>query len=187
MEAGTGSGEDAGREDSKNIGFVSVYFFNKRDAGRLDVHFQPVFPPGSAIQKIRVNGLPAKDWGVRDTEQGWVIPDFGFWLDSAAKVEIYWEGGITALPAISHPKPDDRSEGLRIINTSYSKGEYIITVEGLPSKQYELKVWAAEPGKYKAKGAVITEIKENIITLSVDFPAMEGKYAESKIVLGSDF
>jgi hypothetical protein len=135
------------------------------------------------IQKIRVNGIPAKDPGVREYEQGWVIPEFGFWLDSNAIVEISWEGGITALPVVSHPQPGEKSEGMRIINTSYSEGEYSVTVEGLQAGQYELKVWAADPGKYKVKGAEITGITGNIITLSIGLPESETKYAAKNIVL----
>ncbi|MFA4863543.1 MAG: hypothetical protein WC605_07215, partial [Bacteroidales bacterium] len=188
MEAWKHGGMEAGKRGSgEEVGFVSTYYFSKEPTGRLDMHFQPVFPPGSVIQKIRVNGLPAKDPGLRETEQGWVIPDFGFWLDSVATVEIYWEGGITALPVISHPKPGDRSEGLRIINTTYSKGEYSITVEGLHSKQYDLKVWAADPDKYKVEGIEIKDISGNIITLTIDLPDSETKYTMKKVVLSVEF
>jgi glycogen debranching enzyme len=178
MEAGRHGGMEAGKQ-----GFVNTFIFDKSGTDRLDVHFQPVFPPGSTIKKIRVNGLPAKDPGFRVTEQGWGFADFGFWLDSIATVEIYWEGGITALPVIYHPGPGDRSEGMRIINTSYSDKEYSITVEGLPSKQYELKVWAADPDEYKADGAEIKDVTRNTIILSVIFPDTGTKYAVNTILL----
>jgi len=188
MEAWKHGGMEAGKRGSgEEVGFVSTYYFSKEPTGRLDVHFQPVFPPGSVIQRIRVNGLPAKDPGYRETEQGWGYADFGFWLDSAVTVEIYWEGGITALPVISHPRPGDKSEGLRIINTTYSNEEYSITVEGLQSKQYELKVWAADPDKYQADGAKITSVDGYLITLSVILPDPGTKYAVKKVVLSSGF
>ena len=179
MEARRQGGIEAGKLGSGEAGKalqISSYSFTKEPESRLDVHFQPVFPPGSIIQKITVNGLPAKDWGARIVNQGWVIPDFGFWLDSLAVVEIYWKGGITALPLINYPKPGDKSEGLRIINTNYSDGVYSITVEGLKSKQYDLKVWAADPDNYKADSAEIIAVTDNIMTLSVSFPDTGTKY-----------
>jgi hypothetical protein len=178
---------EAGKLGSGEAGFFSTYTFSKEPTGRLGVQFQPVFPPGAVIKNVRVNGLPAKDPGVRETDQGWVIPDFGFWLDSSSTVEITWEGGISALPVISHPKPGDGSEGLRIINTSYSKGEYKITVEGLSNKQYELKVWTANPEKYKAEGAEIAGISGNIISLKLDLPDTGTKYAKKDVILSFEF
>ena len=199
MEAGRHGGMEAGKRgrgekektlrlyDGKNSGFINSYKFKKSGNDQLDVKFQPIFPPGSIIQKIRVNGLPAKDPAVRESEQGWVIPDFGFWLDSTAVVEISWEGGITVLPVISHPAPGDKSEGLRIINTGYLKGEYSITVEGLAKKHYELKVWAADPEKYKVEGAEITGISGNIISLFARFTRLWNEILEKEVVLGYAF
>ncbi len=164
-------------------GLVSTYFFSKSLTGRLDMHLQPVFPPGSVIKRITVNGLPAKEWGVREAEQGWVIPDFGFWLDSAAMVEIHWKGGITALPLVPDPRPGDRSKGFRIISTSYTDKVYSITLQAPPASHQEFRIWAAEPGKYKVEGAEIKEISGNIMTLSTYFN--EG--VMKKIFLSSEF
>jgi hypothetical protein len=180
-------GIEAGKQGSGEAGFLSTYSFSKSKNSRLGVQFQPVFPAGAVIKKVLVNGQPAKDPGVKVTTQGWVIPDFGFWLDSNAVLEISWEGGISALPAISHPKPGDSSEGLRILNTSYSKGEYKITVEGLSKKRYELKVWAANPENYKVDGTEIAAISGNIISLKLTLPDQGTKYAKSIIILSSDF
>ena len=163
--------------------FVSVFILKKSGTDRLDVNFQPVFPAGSNIRKIRVNGLPARDWGTRVTDQGQVYAEFGFWLDSTATVEILWNGGITALPVVCHPKPDDPSQELRIVNTCYSDTTYTISCEGITGKTYELKVWAAIPGKVKAEGAEIKSIKGNIITLQIDFPLAEGKTTVKEISL----
>jgi hypothetical protein len=174
---------EAGKQGGGEEAFLSTFNFSKTPAGRLGVQFQPVFPPGTLIKKITVNGLPAKDPGVKETEQGWVIPDFGFWLDSNVVLEIAFEGGITALPFISHPEPGDRSEGLRIINTSYSKGKYSLIAEGLAGKQYEFKVWAAEPEKYKTDRAKITGISGNIISLNITIPDLGMKYERQEVVI----
>jgi glycogen debranching enzyme len=183
MGAWRHGGMEAGKQGSGEAGFLSNYTFSKKPAGRLGVQFQPVFPPGTVIKKILVNGLPAKDPGIKETEQGWVIPDFGFWLDSNTVIEISWEGGITALPVISHPEPGDRSEGLRIISTDYFKENYSLTIEGLANKEYELKIWAAEPAKYKIQGAEIIGISGNIISLKLNLPDQGLKYAREAIVI----
>ena len=187
MEAGKHGSGEAGKRGSGEAGFLSTYTFSKEPAGRVGVQFQPVLPAGAVIKNVRVNGLPAKDPGVRETDQGWVIPDFGFWLDSSTVVEIIWEGGISALPAISHPEPGNHSDGLRIISTSYLKGAYTVELEGTSGKQYELKVWAAEPEKYKSDGAEITGISGNIISLKVSLPDPGTKYARSNVVLSFKF
>jgi glycogen debranching enzyme len=187
MEARRHGGMEAGKLGSGEAGFFSTYTFSKEPTGRLGVQFQPVFPPGALIKKVRVNGLPAKDPGVRETDQGWLIPDFGFWLDSSTVVEIIWEGGISALPAISHPKPGDSSEGLRIINTSYLKGTYTVETEGISGKQYFLDIWTANPEKYKAEGAEIAGISGNIISLKLDLPDTGTKYAKKDVILSFEF
>jgi glycogen debranching enzyme len=183
MEARRHGGMGAGKRGSGEAGFLSTYTFSKTPTGRMNVQFQPVFPPGAVIKKIRMNGVPAKDPGVRETEQGWVIPDFGFWLDSTVVLEITWEGGISALPAVSYPRPGNKSEGLRIINTSYLKGAYNIIVEGLAGKDYEMQVWAAEPEKYKVQGAELISVSGNIISLKLNLPDQETKYAKSEVII----
>ena len=162
--------------------FLSTYIFSKSPTGRIGVQFQPVLPAGVLIKNIKVNGLPAKDPGIKETSQGWVIPDIGFWLDSTVVLEITWEGGISALPVVSHPVPGAKSEGLRIINTSYLKGEYSINTEGIAGKEYEIKVWAANPQKYKVKGAEITGVSGNIISINFSLPDLGTKYQTHQVV-----
>jgi hypothetical protein len=183
---GHGNGEDertVRQEDGNRSEFINTYFFAKGTMGRIGVNFQPVFPPGSMIGKIFVNGQPAKDWGVRRSAQGWVIPEFGFWLDSTALVEITWRGGITALPLIPHPEPGDRSAGCRIISTQYEDNTYTVHLEAPESSEQEIMLWAADPEKYFAEGAALKSIEKNKITLSVHFDPSENKYSGKEVIL----
>jgi hypothetical protein len=197
MEAGRQGGRDAGNTPplplergpggEAEAGFLSTYTFSKNPAGRLGVQFQPVFPAGAVVKKMKVNGQPAKDPAIMETSQGWVIPDIGFWLDSTAVLEISWQGGISALPEISHPEPGESSVGLQIISTSYSQGAYNMTLEGIAGKKYEIKVWAADPEKYKAEGAEIIDISGNIISLKILIPDVETKYGRGSVILSAEF
>ncbi|MBW6460416.1 MAG: hypothetical protein K0B08_07555, partial [Bacteroidales bacterium] len=162
---------------------VTRFSFAKKAGERLDVHLQPVLPPGCKVEKITVNGLPARDWGLREARQGWVIPEFGFWLDSTAVVEITWYGGITALPLLSHPVPGERSKGFRFIGTRYDNETYTVILQAPRASRQEFRVWAAEPEKYWPEGAEIINISGHIITLAADFPDLETDYAVKYITL----
>ncbi|MFO7614095.1 MAG: hypothetical protein R6W71_05590 [Bacteroidales bacterium] len=48
---------------------VTRFSFTKKSGEWLDVQLSPVLPPGSQVDKITVNGLPARDWGVRKARQ----------------------------------------------------------------------------------------------------------------------
>jgi hypothetical protein len=147
------------------------------------MHFQPVLPPGAVVDKITVNGVSAKEWGTRETEQGWVVADFGFWFDTTAIVQIKWHGGITALPLTYDPKPGDHSIGYRIISTSFESNTYKIILEGPQNTSQQFRVWAANPGDYIVEGAEVQDINGNILTLSVDFPAADEKYIMREVSL----
>jgi hypothetical protein len=112
-----------------------------------------------------------------------VIPEFGFWLDSTAVVEITWHGGIAALPALSYPQPGERSKGFRIISTSYADTKYIITLQAPRASQQEFRVWAAYPEKITVEGAEIKEINDNIITFTAGFADLETDYAVKTVVI----
>ena len=180
--AGRRGGGEAGKLGEDSL-FVSVYTFNKSSRERLDVHFQPILPPGSVVEKITVNGQPAREWGVRPSQQGWEIPEFGFWLDSTAVVEVTWHGGITALPLVSNPQPGDRSAGFRIISTSFADSSYTITLQGPRASSKEFRIWAADPLKVESDGALIQKIEGNIMTLTTDFPDLEMDYAMKSVIL----
>jgi glycogen debranching enzyme len=172
---------DKGTGGQGEMEFSSIYMFDRTSGERLDVHFQPVLPPGSVVEKITVNGQPAREWGVRPSPQGWEVVEFGFWLDSTAAVEITWHGGISALPIVSSPQPGDRSEGFRIISTSFADSSYTVTLQGPRASSKEFSVWASEPHKVLADGAVIHKMEGNIITLTIDFPDLETDYATKTV------
>jgi len=184
-QGGREAGDQGGNLEASGLQpdacWMSTYTFSKSSSTRLDVQFQPVLPHGCKVEKITVNGQPARDWGVREAPQGWVIPEFGFWLDSIAVVEITWHGGITALPIVSSPQPGDRSAGFRIISTSLNDSSYTITIQAPGASRQEFRIWAAEPGKVKADGAEITAIEGNIITLRTEFADLETDYALKNI------
>jgi hypothetical protein len=112
-----------------------------------------------------------------------VIPEFGFWLDSSAVVEITWHGGISALPLVSKPQPGDRSAGFKIINTSLNDNSYIITLQAPRASRQEFRIWAAEPGKVKTDDAIIERIEGKIITLSTEFADLETNNAVKTVII----
>jgi len=146
-----------------------------------------VLPAGCVIDRIRVNGLPARDWATREQDQGWVVADFGFWLDSTARVEVHWHKGITALPLLSHPQPGNGSDGYRIISTEYNDDQYTITLQATGLSSHELRIWAADPSDWTADNAEVEKIEGNIITLKVTFPKQDGNYTEEKVILNSKY
>jgi len=161
----------------------TTYIFKKGTSSRLDVQLQPVLPPGSVIESITVNGQPARDWGVRETSQGWVIPEFGFWLESSAIVEIDWHGGITALPLLTNPIPGESSKGFRILATAFSDNTYTITLQAPRASWQEFRIWSANPEAVRAEGAEIIQIEGDIIRLKTSFADLETDYVTKEVIM----
>jgi glycogen debranching enzyme len=162
---------------------ITRYLFSKKPAGRIDVHFMPVFPPGAMTDRITVNGQPVKAYAIKQNPQGWRVADFGFLLDSTAVVEVFWHGGITVLPLAPSPKPGDRSKGFRILETDYSEDTYSVRLQAPRSSRQELEVWAAMPGSCSVEGGSVRSIEGNILTIEVEFPDRETDYAEKTILI----
>jgi hypothetical protein len=180
---GQSGGDQVQRHDLEvKDSFITSYHFNNEAGSGIDVQLRPVFPAGCTIEKILVNSQPLRAWALNETPQGWVIPEFGFGLDSTAVIEIYWHGGITALPLVSSPQPGERSIGFRIIDTKYSDGNYTLTLQAPRASRQEFRFWATEPGVVTAEGAIITGISGNIITLTADFANLESDDALLRVI-----
>jgi hypothetical protein len=162
---------------------VSNYKLEKGSSERLDIHFQPVLPPGAMVERIMANGMVVEKWKAVESEQGWVVLDFGFTLARLAFIEITWKGGITALPLTSNPQPGDRSVGFRILQTDIEGDSYKITLQGPRASRQEFRVWAFEPELLSAEGAEISGIDGNFITLMTDFADLETEYAVKTVVI----
>ena len=113
-----------------------VFSFQKKSGEDLHVHFSPALAPGSKITKVIVNGK----------EHPFLFQDFGTDVHCEAKfdlaerviVEISYFKGVEILQPFPKLKAGVRSQGLRFVNYNFSKGSFLLEVEGVSGKAYEV-------------------------------------------------
>jgi hypothetical protein len=163
----------------------TVYHFSQLPDTILDIKFNPVFPPGTILESVRVNGKPTREPEFIDLYGGWVMARFGFRLADSAEVVIRHSGGITLLPLVPEPEPGDTSEGFRLISTGYDDGVYTVLLQGRRLAKEQFQVWVYQGKVPKAEGIRLISQEGNIITYEVEFPDTEAEYASK--ILSFDF
>ena len=165
----------------------TVYHFEDQGEGVLDVHFKPVFPPGTMIESARIDGQPAREPIFEAGEGGWVTASFGFWLRGSAEVVIRHSGGVALLPVVPAPEPGDGSGGFRVLSTEYQKGEYTLLFQGPRASTEKFKVWSAGGKEPEVEGARLLHKKDNILTYEMEFMDLETDYASKQVRLRVEF
>jgi len=110
------------------------YIFKTESISPINLDFKPILPYNTVIKSIAVNG---KDAEIKNS--------FYFTIDriNSFEIEINYNGGISVLPYYAKPKPNDYSEGFRILSDKIKGNEYVITVQGKAGSENEIKIWDA--------------------------------------------
>jgi len=156
----------------------TVYQFKHEGDNTLDVHFSPVFPPGTVVESARINGQSAREPVFDPLSSGWVTARFGFWLKEKAEVVIRHTGGISILPLVPHPEPGETSKGFRIMDTQYHDSIYTVAFQGRRTARETFQLWTAGGVMPKVDNARIISREGNVFTLEVDFPDIETDYVQ---------
>jgi len=145
----------------------TIYSFTGIDEFTTIV-FDPKFMAGTKIESLKINGKKRKkefDNSIRAAYPMFEDTEF----------VIHHSGGISAIPPIEKPAPNEKSRGIHIIDDSWEDNTYTIRVEGAAGMQYELEVInnfgtprSVEGAKYREDG--------NRLILKLDFPAMNRGY-----------
>jgi glycogen debranching enzyme len=160
---------------------VITYDF-KLDSGKpLKIEFMPALPDARLITKVSLDGqtLPFTSFKIGQA----VTIYSAFVLSSSARITVGVEEGISALPAVSDPKPDDNSEGLRIISSRLSGSRYQIEVEGMSGATGVIEVYSPGRPLNQAENARFLSREMDISRFAVDFEKSDKKYGVKIITI----
>ncbi|MCL5029282.1 MAG: GH116 family glycosyl hydrolase [Bacteroidetes bacterium] len=157
----------------------TVYNFRQEREKKLAVNFIPTFPLGTTISKILVNGKETK-FNLEDDSQSESIK-LHFNIEDKTEIEIFHSGGISVLPVVAHPIPNDSSEGFRILSSRLNGNEYSVKVQGKPKHDEILKIYSPSDQIKSIEGGEKIDYKNQVYSIKVIFPDGKEKYV-NKIV-----
>lgn len=155
----------------------TIYHFRHTGDTLLDVQFSPVFPPGTRLESVSIDGQPAREPAFDPLPGGWVTAKFGFRLKGSAEIEIRHTGGISILPLVPTPEPGDASSGFRLITTAYEDGTYHLLLQGRRVSKETFGIWVADGREPQADHITRVGRKGNIFMFEVEFPDVETDYS----------
>ncbi|HSD64138.1 MAG TPA: GH116 family glycosyl hydrolase, partial [Ignavibacteriaceae bacterium] len=166
-----------------------VYFFNP---GRtlswqsiyvdesININFIPYLPQGTQIIKILIDGKQVNFEMKTGRQEEFV--DLNINVKENSQVEIYYSGGICALPVITDPKVGEYSEGFRILSTEFNDGEYTVRVQGKSKNEETLKVYSAGQNIASVENGTLLGYDNNVYSIGIVFDSAD-KYQEKEIII----
>ena len=112
------------------------YNFTPTSSKQIRIEFYPSFPLGTEFQKVEINSKPTEI-----KKQNHKSINLSFALNRTSKIEIDYKNGISVLPVVSHPKPNDKSEGFRILSDKLEGDAYSVEVQGISGTTQTLEVY----------------------------------------------
>lgn len=165
------------------IGNTFVNFTMKRDNGKIIYNFstdssQPIntelnlsFSQGTGIKSATINERPLTI--EQFSNRTITIP---FTLHKSSTIEIKYSGGISVLPNVTEPKPNDLSKGFRILNDKLEGGIYSVEVQGISGSRNEMKIYLADGKISSAENGKVILVNKSIYTIEVEFENTSSKY-----------
>jgi hypothetical protein len=157
------------------------YDFENTGSSSLSLNFNPVLPPGTQVYKVLANGKEIRFTPEQEQEAVKVILS-RVSVKQHLKISIRYTGGIGVLPLVNELQPGARNDGAKITAQQWQKNKYMIQVEGIPGKMYELNVFSLKP-IHLIQNAVIKNRNANIYTITTTLPEDKSKYVKHKITI----
>lgn len=160
----------------------TTYTFTRLEGPALTIAFAPVFPVGTCISEIHLNGQqhPGPDLN----PNGMPIPPITFPLDDSVTVRFAHIGGIGMIPLVPQPEPGDASSGYRIIDAVLDGNAFTVTVEGRAGTTGRFQVRTFGPSVLSDTPVVVHPVRENgIIDLDVPFGKDASDYIRQTFTL----
>lgn len=160
----------------------TVFSFNHEGNGNAKLTFEPVFPWGTEVHSVELNGkaVPFKsESGVGGLQLN--ISEFG--VRQAEELVIKHTLGHGVLPLISKPEPGADSNGIRLIREEEQNGLYKLTVEGRPGSEHFLEIFSPDPPKNLTGATRISEKKKNVFIMKVSIPESQKNYEQVSITM----
>ena len=160
---------------------IFEYNFSLAGGKPLKIEFMPVFPPSGLIKKVTLDGVSIPGTSFKSGQSLTLFLEFD--LRSSVRLIIETENEISALPAVSDPKPGDPSEGLRIISTRFSGNRYQVETEGKCGTSGTLEIYSLGRSLNLAENARFISHEKDIYRFAVDFDPSEKKYGVKTITI----
>lgn len=172
------------------IGNASVNFVMKRVKGKtsykfstdsnepVNIEFNPSFPPGT---KILSQFIESKSFSIMPMEDSTIRLTFS--LNKSSRIEFEHSEGISVLPNVVLPKPNDVSKGFRILSDKLEGSVYSVEVQGKSGTKNEMKVYVADGTISSVENGKVISVDKSVYTIAVEFENSSSKYLNKTIKL----
>lgn len=90
-----------------------------------------------------------------------------------SRVELRWAGGLSVVPPTMQLEPGQPSRGIRVLDFQYAGDTWVITVEGVRGRSYDLELYGRPVSQ--VTGAEIVGREGAVTTIGVAFPDGMGR------------
>ena len=98
-----------------------------------------------------------------------------------SEITIDHKKGISVLPNVTEPKPNDISKGFRILRDKLEGDVYSVDVQGLNGSKNEMKIYLREGNIISVENGKIISSNNSIYIIAVDFEKSSSKYLNKTI------
>ena len=145
------------------------------------VAFSPLFPPGTEINDVQMNGRKIK-YKTNSLPQGEQLI-IGANILNECDIIVKHSGGIALIPPFEMPARGETSQGIRIIDARWEDNTYTIEMEGAPAMAYELEMINHFGTPKTVEGATFRE-EGGKLFLRLEFPALNRTYMSKTVHIG---
>ncbi|MCF8236299.1 MAG: hypothetical protein K9H15_15760 [Bacteroidales bacterium] len=167
-------------EMMKNQG-AAVYTFKPEFNNPVKVNFQPLFPHGTLIAHVLLDGKKINP-KIKKLKEG-IRLIINFELTTESRIAIATTNGIGVLPLAPEPSPGERSEGFRIIDDFLSGNEYHIILEGPSGSRQSFKLLNGFDRIDHIQNAHHIGKEGNIHEIAVDFEDAAKPYVQKEVII----
>ncbi len=158
----------------KRFGGKTIFNFSTNSITPIKIEFNPAFPIGTQFEKITINN---KSLSTKQSNN----QTFSFVLNKSSQLEINHKHGISVLPNVTEPKPNDTSKGFRILSDKLEGNVYSVNVQGIDGIKNELKIYSADQSIKSVENGKIISKQNSIYTISVEFEKSSKKYINKTV------
>lgn len=164
--------------EMKRVNGKTNFHFSTNSSKTINVDFNPVFPLNTKFGLITITGKPE---AVAQLDNS--IMHLSFSLNKSSKIEIVHSGGISVLPEIVLPKPNNASKGFRILSDKVEGDNYSVEVQGKSESANEMKIYCADKKIADVENGKVVSYDKSVYTIAVEFEKNSSKYLNKTIKL----
>ena len=172
------------------IGKAIINFEMKREKGKtefnftspssssIQIEFKPSFANGTKLNDLFING---KRTSIEQLNNSTI--HLSLVLNKLCKIEISHSGGISVLPEIVLPQPNDSSKGFRILSENISGNYYTVEAQGKSGSQNEMSIYCADNKITNVENGKIISSDGSVYKIAVEFEKSSSKYLNKTVKL----